>query len=146
MNNIQQEQLFTNLTATQAETIAGGDPPGDPTSQYGAPSRANASYGYASARFKRYTSSLFRTRIDIGDKAKDGYAVYAVIQGKTNDGRILSFPADAFHRGGAGTSGRAEFDVNFAFFGNVDIRRIWVAICRENPGKDLYVQGNWIYY
>lgn len=142
MNTMQHKQLFIDLISTQAETIAGGDFPIPGGGPLRPSSRADASYGYASASFRRKSSGSFTTWLDIGDKAKDGYAVYAIFQGKTNDGRILSAPTRYTHKKGAGTSAFTSFDISF---GNVDIRKIWVAICRDNPGKDLYVQGDWVY-
>lgn len=142
MNTMQYEQLFTDLNPTQAETIAGGD---FPIPIYKGPSRANAAFGAASATFARYpvnSYGSFGIRLTVTDKAKDGYSVYALVQGKTDNGRILSLPARHWQKQGGGTSSSKDFLVDF---GKNNIQKIWVAILRNNPGKDLYVQGSWIY-
>lgn len=138
MDTIEHEQLFTDLTSAQAETIAinGGS---------GYLSVANASYGGASLEIQPTPDrGSFVGNLSIADWDNDGYPVYAKFQGKTADGRILTSSTTYLHLKGDNTS-TSDKPVRFSFGKNVDMRKVWVAILRRNPGRDPYVSGNWIY-
>ncbi|WNZ25797.1 hypothetical protein HJG54_25145 [Leptolyngbya sp. NK1-12] len=141
MNNVQQEQLFTDLTPAQAETTTGGSPTKFPS--------VFADYGVASASVERigFNPNAFTvTNLRVKDILKDGHPVYAQIQGKPSDGsNILTSGGRHFDRKGAAGKGTVIPGFSFGFNPfEKHISKVRLVILRDNPGRDLFVAGSWV--
>jgi hypothetical protein len=144
MNNAPHEQLFRDMNPTQAETIAGGflrdsvaTIPDDQTSV--------PKYGSAWARIAATGPSSFYGSLSIKDLLADGYPVYAQFQAKASESAPIVTGSTRFYdRKGAKGNGRYVDPIRASFGRGVDARFIRVAILRDNPGRDLFVAGNWI--
>jgi hypothetical protein len=143
MNDMQHEQLFTDLTPAQAETTAGGRPIDD--GGFGPGGNVNASYGRAFATFRRTGQGSLTGSLFVKDKAIDGHLVYARFQGLTSDGRILNSSNRFEDKQGAARKGTnySVFNVNF---GNIRINSVRVTISRDNPGTDLFTAGKFVVF
>lgn len=139
MNNTQHEPLFVDLTLTQAETIAAG------FLRSSVARDKNYLYGSALARIAATGPSSFFGTLEVKDLQKDGYPVYAQFQAKaTPGGPIVTGSTKFYDYEGAAGNGVYIDPIRASFGRNVDARFIRVAILRENPGRDLFVAGNWI--
>jgi hypothetical protein len=135
MQNSQPEQLLTDLTPAQAEIISAA-----------ARSEAMASYGYAVSDIDLSPTS-FTANVYVKDKAKDGYPVYAKFQTQAWDETlseipILTTPTERLDLKGANGTGTLHKGLRWS--SNKFIKRVRVAIFRKNPGRDLFVAGNWV--
>lgn len=138
MTTKQHEQLFTDLNPTQAETIAGGG-------LLFRISQANAYYGGAYADIGATGPSSFYGSLEIKDWLADGYPVYAQFQAKSSEyAPIITGSTKFYDRRRAKGSGTYVDPIRASFGRGVDARFIRVAIYRDNPGRDLFVAGNWI--
>jgi hypothetical protein len=131
---IQHEQLFTDLTATQAETIAGGV-------IINAGSTADASYGVAAVSFGRTGRDSFEGDLFVKDQAKDGHPVYAKFHGFTENGQTLFGSTKFFDLGGASGPGRNIKGLKVSFRTNATVKLVRVAIYRRN--RSGFVAGKW---
>jgi hypothetical protein len=130
---MQHELLFTDLTTTQAETIAGG---------IGKLALIRASYGYAESEFGRTGRNSFIGNLYVKDQVKDGFPVYAKFQVRATDGSILTTQTERFDLKGAAGSGTFYTDLRGAFSKN--ITQLRVVLFRRNPGRDLFSAGQWV--
>ncbi|WNZ25795.1 hypothetical protein HJG54_25135 [Leptolyngbya sp. NK1-12] len=136
MNTLQHdEQLFTDLTSTQAETIAAGL---DDFLHVG------ASYGGATAKIRPSGINSISGSLEIKDWLRDGYPVYAKFQGKTSNGVVLTSSAEFVDRRGA--SGRGTLvPLNKVSFGskNTYIRYVRLLIYQKRRGNSLSGASDW---
>lgn len=131
MNVIPQDQLFTDLTVEQAETVAAG-----------VVTRADASYGFAAANFVRTGPGSFLANLNVGDSVADGNQVYARFEGKATDGSLLKTPTKRPDLDGAAGSFTAYTNLRGSFSKN--IKQLRVLLYRQNrSGADLITAGNW---
>jgi len=147
MNTMQHEPLFTDLTSNQAETTSGGIPFDDGGLSLPAPSvpiSVGAFYGNATASVQRKGLSSFRVNdLFVKDGLSDGHPVYALFQGQTSDGSgILSTRTKRFDLKGFRGKGTSYPTLNGSF--SKSISKFRVVIMRDNPGKDLFVAGQWV--
>ncbi|HEY9641907.1 MAG TPA: hypothetical protein V6C57_15575 [Coleofasciculaceae cyanobacterium] len=144
MNKVQQEQLFTELTSAQAETItAAADLPIKSVSVF-------ASYGKATALFKSVFNMFEMKTLYVKDTRADGHPVYAMFQGQTSDGSsILTARPKWFDRKGAAAREGTFYNhlpdgINTIFAFTQSISKMRLVIMRDNPGRDLFVAGSWV--
>ncbi|GAB4386193.1 MAG: hypothetical protein Kow00121_52290 [Elainellaceae cyanobacterium] len=128
-----QEQLFTDLTSTQSEAIAGGV-------IINAGSTADASYGVAAVSFGRTGRDSFEGQLYVKDKAKDGQPVYARLHGFTEDGKTLFGSMKFFDFRGAVGPG-TSIPIKASFHTNAVVKLVRIAIYRRN--RSGYVAGKW---
>jgi hypothetical protein len=132
MDTIQQEQLFTDVTPEQAETISAAALTG---------SYADAPFGRASATLSRSGPKSFNVRyLSVFDEKANGYAVYAKFQAQAGN-TILTTPTKRFDRKGEAGDGTTYNNLTGAFSKNISAVR--VVIYQEDPGNDSVAYGNW---
>jgi hypothetical protein len=145
---MQSEQLFTDLTPTQAETTVGGSIINDggglqiPGSLRF--SSVFSAYGKASAVFRREGLNSFSVNsLFVKDTLKDGHPVYALFQARPFDGSsILTTSTRRLDLKGQAGSGTFYDHLNGTF--GKSIQQLRVVIMRDNPGRDLFVAGPWV--
>ncbi len=129
-----QEQLFTDLTAEQAETIAAAIGPIDVSTSYGAASALDV---------RRTGRRSFRVgHLLVKDNAADGDAVYAKLQGLATDGSVLITPTKRFDRNGAKGRGTIYHTLKGSFGKNITSLRM--AIYQNKAGRDPITTGDWV--
>jgi hypothetical protein len=140
---IQQEQLFADLTSAQAETItAAADLPIKSVSVF-------ASYGKATALFRGVSNMVEINTLYVKDTRADGHPVYAMFQGQTSDGNILTARPKWYDRKGAAARegmfyNRLPDGINTVFIFTQSVSKMRLVMMRDNPGRDLFVAGNWV--
>lgn len=135
MNNTQSEQLFTDLTATQAETISAGlDDFLD----------VRASYGGATAKIRASGINSISGDLEIKDWLRDGYPVYAKFLGKTSNGVVLTSSAEFVDRRGAAGHGTLV-PLNKVSFGskNTYVRYVRLLIYQKRRGDSFSRASDW---
>jgi hypothetical protein len=129
MNNMHHEQLFIDLSSSEAETIAAG-----------VFTKVDASYGYADADVIRFGNNGFAAHLKVFNKGAS--KVYAKFQAKASDGTILTTPtkrADVYQdsRGTDYTGGlTGSFSKN--------INQVRVAVYKDQSGSNPVSFGNWV--
>ncbi|HEY9641908.1 MAG TPA: hypothetical protein V6C57_15580 [Coleofasciculaceae cyanobacterium] len=129
MNNIQQEQLFTDLIPTQAETIAAG-----------VFTKVDASYGYAEADVIRFGTNSFAAHLKVGNKGTS--KVYAKFQAEAADGTTLTTSTKRYDV--AQNSFLTDYFDKVVGSFNKNINQVRVAIYKDQTGTDPVAFGNWI--
>ena len=132
MNNTQHEQIFADLTPAQAETVTAG-----------ATSSITASYGSATANFRRTGKKSFAVDfLNVKDRRFDGKSVYAKFQAKATDGTIATTPTARYDNKGAFEGGTNYTGLAGSF--NKDINQLRVLIYRDDLFADPVAGGDWI--
>lgn len=133
MNKVQYEQLYIDLTSTQAENISASGI-----------SEAKSDYGGARADVGTAGRSSIYGSMEIRDWLDDKRPVYAMFQAKeTENGPIFNSSTKFMNLKGPNTSGFVD-PVRVSFRNNIDARFVRVAILRSNPGRDSFTAGNWL--
>ncbi|GAB4386186.1 MAG: hypothetical protein Kow00121_52260 [Elainellaceae cyanobacterium] len=129
MNDLQQEQLFTDLAPAQAETIAAG-----------VFTKVDTSYGYAEADVIRFGDKGFAAHLKVGNKGT--FKVYAKFQARASDGTHLSTPTKRYD-----VYQNADLsDYTSGLIGSFskNINQVRVAIYNDRGGSDPVTFGNWV--
>jgi hypothetical protein len=132
MNNVQHEQLFTDLNPSQSEAIAAAKKV----------SIAANSFGIAEAVLRRTGSRSFDVDLlSVRDESRDdGLPVYARIQAEAPDGSFMITPTDRF----GSFLGTFYSDLKASF--NKPVKQARVLLFRGQPGRGLnfITRGNWV--
>lgn len=129
---MQHEQLFTELTPAQAETISAA-----------ASASVSDFFGSADAFFTRTGPGAFKADfLNVKDRRADGLRVYARFQGLATDNTVLTTPTRRFDEKGAFGGGTVHKNLNGSFSKN--IKQLRVVIYRDDPiGTDIAKAGDW---
>ena len=133
MNQTQSEQLFTDLTLGQAETIAAGVVWSDPYD----------SWGYARTNITRQGpgKGLFYVDAFVKDFEKNGYPVYVKFQGLATDNDVLTNSQKLWDKKGADGAGSSYNHVRIGF--NKNIKKVRAVIYQDDPGSDSAAYEDW---
>lgn len=143
MNNTKHEQLFTDLTPTQAEATTGGSPVDGP---FRTPSSVTQYWGEAKAYISPRKGGGFTVNyLTVNDILADGKSVYAKFEAEATDGTHIVTSNKRYDKTGA--SGKGRTYRNLVGGGNYSIKRVRVTIYRDvgqGHGSDDVLSGNWI--
>lgn len=132
MNDIQHEQLFTDLTHTQAETVAAG-----------VSTRIDTPYGGARADITRTgPGSFVAAELAVADLKIDGSRVYAKFRAKATDGTILTTPTRRYDTFVPLNQATVYKGLRGSFSKN--IKQIQLAVYKDQPGTDPVSFGDWV--